>query len=165
MAHLSQACGRYAAHIAHSKNCDIHRRTCYIGLAIGPNISATVQLSLENSGVPLFNPVWKHEQGISKSKKTESIRRINNPKATGSEPLRKLEPRLSCYECRQSRLRIKPLRNVGTRFVDNNRNVVSLGNQLAVATLDDFAVVLFRLDHEQKLVHESSHPPRGTRLA
>src|SRR5206468_9825068 len=133
-------------------------------LAIGPNISTTTQLSLENSGVPLFNPVWKHEQGISKSKKTESIRRINNPKATGSEPLQKLEPRLSRYECHQSRLRIKPLRNVRTRLVDHDRNVVSFSDQLPVAALYKLAVVLLRFDHEQKLVHESSHPPRGTRL-
>jgi len=41
---------------------------------MGPNISATTQMNLENSGVPRFNQVWKHEQGISKSKKTESIR-------------------------------------------------------------------------------------------
>ncbi len=133
-------------------------------LAIGPNISTTTQLSLENSGVPLFNPVWKHEQGISKSKKTESIRRINNLKATESEPLRKLEPRLSRYECRQSRLRIKPLRNVRTRLVNHHRNIVSLRDQLPVAALYKLAVVFFRLDHEQKLVHESSHPPCGTRL-
>src|SRR5262249_29511076 len=126
--------------------------------------SATTQMNLENSGVPRFNQLWKHEQGISKSKKTESIRRINNPKATGSEPLQKLEPRLSRYECRQSRLRIKPLRNVRARLVKHHGNVVSLHDQLPVGALYKLAVVFFRLDHEQELVHESSHPPCGTRL-
>ena len=136
----------------------------YRELAIAPNISTTIQRALKTL-VCIYSTLCEStSMVISESKKTESIRRINNPKATGSEPLRKLEPRLSRYEYRQSRLRIKPLRDVGPCLVDHDRNVVSFSEQLPVTALDNLAVVLFRLDHEQKLVHKSSHPPRGTRL-
>src|SRR2546423_11828908 len=64
-----------------------------------------------------------------------------------------------------SRFSVKPLRNVGTRLVDHHLNIVSLRAQLPVAALNSLAVVLFRLDHQQKLVHESSDAPRWTGLA
>src|SRR6266404_1860832 len=69
------------------------------------------------------------------------------------------------YESRRLRVAMEPLRDVGTRLVDYHCKVVSLRDQLPVAALYNLAVVLFRLDHEQKLVHESGHAPRGTCLA
>jgi hypothetical protein len=29
VAHLGEACGRYAAYVTHSENCDIHRSVVY----------------------------------------------------------------------------------------------------------------------------------------
>ncbi len=84
---------------------------------------------------------------------------------TGSDRLQELEPQCSRYERIRSRFSIEPLRNIGTRLVNHHLNIVSPRDQLPVAALYNLAVVLFRLDDEQKLVHESSHPPRGTRLA
>ena len=98
----------------------------YRELAIAPNISTTIQRVLKTLVCIYSTLCGSTSMVISKSKTTESIRRINNPKATGSEPLRKLEPRLSRYEYRQSRLRIKPLRDVGTRLVYHDCNIVSL---------------------------------------
>src|SRR5439155_9356668 len=83
------------------------------------------------------------------------------------DPIRSIsewKPRFGCYPCSQLRLRIKPLRDVGTRLVHDDCNIVSLSDQLAVAARNDLAGVLFRLNHEQNLIHESSHSPRGTRL-
>src|SRR6266480_7936517 len=84
---------------------------------------------------------------------------------TRSDRSQELRPQCSRYECIRSRFSIEPLRNVGTRLVNHHHNIVSLRDQLLVAALYKLAVVFFRLDHKQKLVHESSHPPRGTRLA
>jgi hypothetical protein len=60
--------------------------------------------------------------------KREHSQDINNPERTGSDPLQKLQPRFGCYPCSQLRLRIKPLRDVGTRLVHHDRNIVSLSD-------------------------------------
>src|SRR5438093_3123146 len=76
----------------------------------------------------------------------------------------RIRTQCSRYECIRSRFSIEPLRNIGTRLVNHHRNIVSLSDQLPVAALYHLTAVLFRLDHDQELVHESSHPPCGTRL-
>src|SRR5262249_36637624 len=73
-------------------------------------------------------------------------------------------PRFNIRECGRSRLGVKPLRDVRTRLVYHDCNVLSLRDQLSVAALNNLTVVLLCLDHEQKLVHEGSHSPRWTRL-
>src|SRR5262249_59005156 len=54
--------------------------------------------------------------------------------------------------------------NIRTRFVDHHLYIVSLCAQLPIAALNNLAVILFRLDYQQQLVHESRHSPRWTRL-
>ena len=95
-----------------------------------------------------FKPNVGARAGVSvKAKKRESIRRINNPKATGSEPLQKLEPRLSRYDAPDQDSASSHFGNVRTRFVDHDVNIVSFRAQLPVAALNSLAVVLFRLDN------------------
>src|SRR6266702_2520035 len=56
MAHLGQTCGRYAAHISHSENCDIHRRSWCLSLdfaSCGGRRDTSVKLChLSRRGVP-----------------------------------------------------------------------------------------------------------------
>jgi hypothetical protein len=90
--------------------------------------------------------MWKHEHGISKSKKTEHPW-DQQSQATGSEPLQKLELQFSRYECNRSGLSIQRLRNIRAGLVNQDRNIVSLRHQLPVAALYDIAIVLFRFDY------------------
>jgi hypothetical protein len=102
---------------------------------------------------------------VRKGGKRKSIRSMSTIRSEWeSDPPQKLQPRFDCYSCSQLRLRIKPLRDIGARLVYHDCNIVPLRNQFAIAAPDYFAIVLLRLDHDQKLVHESSHSPGGARL-
>src|SRR5260370_34358010 len=48
-------------------------------------------------------------------------------------------------------------RRVGTNFVQNERNIVSFGDKPFARALDGDPAALFGFDHEQHLIHGTSH--------